>query len=312
MPLNSDSFVDRNKLLIIGDSILKNVDPRGLLSTVDVVSMSGAKVNDVSIRLHATDLSCYKKVILYIGGNDLSGGKPLVTLMDELKHLKSYLMQQGCIVHMSTVAPRKDVDVFQLNKAIEGLSRQFSVHLHKSFVFGDGLVAEQYYYRDGIHLNRKGTSLLVRRINAYVTIIKTQPLGTSPGNNQNRRFQPSPVYPRRPSVNHNMRRLHRYRNHYANGPAWPGDGSIQRNPRYLNNMQTSGNGRYNRQSGYTIPTQERRTGSSMNTGNGRKIYNDNYTGSDSYFHGNKSPEYRIFCEFCNMNTHSTEECGRRY
>ena len=198
---------------------------------VDVISLSGAKVKDVSRRLHATDLSIYKEIILYIGGNDVNNGNPLQEIMDELKKLTSYLIQQGCFVHLSTVAPRKDADVHPLNEAIKYQSRQFSIDevdhlsLHTSFVFGDGRVVEQHYHRDGIHLNRKGTSLLVRRINAYVPVIKTQLLGTSQGNYQNQKQQPSPLYPRRHGINQNIRQFNGYKNHDANGRARPGNGN---------------------------------------------------------------------------------------
>ena len=353
--VNSDSCENRHKILIIGDSILKHVDPNGLLSTVDVLSISGAKVSEVSHRLHATDLSFYKHVILYVGGNDVSAGKPLVRLMDELIKLTSYLTNQGCSVHISTVAPRKDVSVLPLNNEIEGLSRQFSIgeveymDLHKSFVYGDGLVVEQYYYRDEIHLNRKGTSLLVRRINEYVPIVKTQLPGARSGNKQNRRFQPASAYPHRSGVDPNMRRLDGYKNVDANGATWP-DRNIRQYAKYQNNMQHLGN----RQSAYPSPTHASYTGSSMNTGNRRQIYNDHqeqasayqYTGGDfyqgrplrshpqrpriernysvkcpdnnknfegrNYTHGNRPSEYRVFCEICNMNNHSTDECVRRY
>ena len=225
--------------------------------------------------------------------------------------MTSYLKRQGCSIHVSTVAPRKDVDVDQLNDAVRNQLRQLSgekldcIDIHKSFVFGDGLAVDQYYHRDGVHLNRKGTSVLVRRMNDFVPIIKTQQTETVAVNQQNQRTQPATIsHVRSPGIKLNMPRRAIYRNDDANRLEQQGNRHTQQYPGYANNKRPSGNSLYytnGRQSTYPV-----HTGSNMPNGRGRHMHNNNnnnnnnpshqYFGSNAY-EGETMRSYAVRPEF---------------
>ena len=61
-------------------------------------------------RVQQTDLRDFSDVIQYVGGNDVSGGKPLETLRQELHDVVLYLRDQHCRVHLCTVCPRSDTE----------------------------------------------------------------------------------------------------------------------------------------------------------------------------------------------------------
>ena len=61
-----------NRTLIVGDSLLKGVNTRGLINGVTVCAKSGAKIKDIWAELSVYDLSTFENIFICVGGNDSS------------------------------------------------------------------------------------------------------------------------------------------------------------------------------------------------------------------------------------------------
>lgn len=200
---NRQIYIERKrKTLIIGDSILKGIQTRGLNHDVIVKTLRGKKVKDVFDVLRSNSnlqrsshklqdrqergsnlLDDVRTVVLYVGGNDVASGKSATTVGSEYSDLVSYLQQKGCDVKVCTVCPRKDVDVERLNEELANMAEETNAQLidcGRSFVTGNGLAVPIFYMRDGIHLSKLGTSNLLRLINTAVVILKARDYSTLP------------------------------------------------------------------------------------------------------------------------------------
>lgn len=65
----------KEKTLIIGDSLMRGIQKRGLAADVEIKTLPGAKLDEVARRLNEYDLSNFSNIIIYIGGNDVASGK---------------------------------------------------------------------------------------------------------------------------------------------------------------------------------------------------------------------------------------------
>ncbi|KAH3861592.1 hypothetical protein DPMN_024525 [Dreissena polymorpha] len=104
-----------------------------------------------------------------LGGNDAASGSARSTLYNDLNSLILDIRRksESCAVYLCTVCPRIDTDVLPLNELLKRTGEDLEVRIvdcHQAFVFGNENTARNYYHRDGIHLNTKGTSALVTAI----------------------------------------------------------------------------------------------------------------------------------------------------
>jgi hypothetical protein len=165
----------REKTLIIGDSVIKGIQQKGLNDKIDIKKCSGAKIKDISNSLDNLDMGPYSNVIIHVGGNDVSGGKRHETSYQELLEITVKLQEQQRRVFLCTVCPRQDVDISQLNRNIRRICQETGAYLieaYQAFVYGNGDTVEQYFSSDGIHLNMHGSRTLVATINKCIQIIK--------------------------------------------------------------------------------------------------------------------------------------------
>lgn len=178
------SHTQRTKTLIIGDSILKEIDRRGVNPNVEVISLSGATVDRVAQTLSRMDVTQFQHVVLYIGGNNVSSGQHILDVYKELKLLVSTLQKSQCTVYVCTLSPRSDVDVIPWNDAIKQLCEELStecINCYESFIYGNGDAVRNFYHRDNVHLSRQGTSNLLHTINRYSTIMTRRNGRVTPG-----------------------------------------------------------------------------------------------------------------------------------
>lgn len=160
--------------LIIGDSILKGINIRGLDGTVRVKTLPGAQTGDILQHLRSSDLSKYANVVLHVGGNDVASGKPHAALRANFKEITSYLRESSCSTYLCSICPRRDVDVRGANSIIEEICQIDNVSFidnYNSFVFGNGTMVRDNYLRDEIHLQARGTRVLLQNINSSVCIL---------------------------------------------------------------------------------------------------------------------------------------------
>ncbi|KAH3827112.1 hypothetical protein DPMN_129041 [Dreissena polymorpha] len=106
-----------DKTLIIGNSILSGINRRGLNKNTHIKTLPGRKIKDIRLTLDSWDMTKYKNVIIYIGGN-AEGGDPRKAYR-EIKQLLHELNGHNCAVYLCTVAPRRDADVVPLSDIIK-------------------------------------------------------------------------------------------------------------------------------------------------------------------------------------------------
>ena len=164
-----------NRTLIIGSSIVKAINPRGLDTHVDRYSCPGAIIPDIGAKINQIDMGQYSNVVVYVGGNDVSSGKRLDASHTELYRLTRHIQSHQCRVHLCTVSPRQDADVTYYNEAVRAVCNETGADLidtFDAFVYSDGGMAKQFFMRDGVHLSRYGSQTLVRLIHRHIHIVK--------------------------------------------------------------------------------------------------------------------------------------------
>ena len=179
VPLQTANNKGTAKTLIIGSSVLKGIQTKGLTDT-HVCTNRGADINRLIEVVESRDISQYKNIVVHIGGNDFSNG-------DSLRHIRNnyesllYLIKDKSDTHsvimLSSVTPRYGLNVSPVNEVIMDLCEQFNLQfIDHGFSFYDknGKVNNGLYYTDGIHLSKKGTATFLRDINSYVSILKNQ------------------------------------------------------------------------------------------------------------------------------------------
>ena len=80
--------------LLIGDSVLHGINPKGLKSIVYKQSVSGAKIDTVLSDIKRFDLNMFSSIIVYVGGNDVSSGTDLELFENKHDHLLNYIKKK--------------------------------------------------------------------------------------------------------------------------------------------------------------------------------------------------------------------------
>ena len=117
----------REKTLIIGDSIVNGVNPRGLKQNIQVITCRGKQAIDISTKLQTMNLNSFKQIIIYAGGNDAANGTPLPTVYEELLGLSKKLSKK-CKTYLCTVCPRTDIEVTPVNDILKQVCEQSRPH----------------------------------------------------------------------------------------------------------------------------------------------------------------------------------------
>ncbi|XP_053384722.1 uncharacterized protein LOC128550211 [Mercenaria mercenaria] len=165
------------KTLLLGDSIFRDIQAKGLSENTEIRTISGGKVRQVNARLRQWLVADLGSVVIYIGGNDVASDEKEDSLYRQLEEGIEAVRRDNpyCEIYICTVCPRTDCNVRELNKLLVKLSENTDVNLIQSydkFVYGDGSTIQDYYHPDGIHLNKKGTSILVKTIDKSIRIVR--------------------------------------------------------------------------------------------------------------------------------------------
>ena len=124
----------------------------------------------------SNDMSNWERCILYVGVNDAADQCVLKSCHDELWVMINYIRTRyACKISICSACPRADSDVIPINDMMRQLCENNNVDLidtYSPFIYGDGDRARYYYYRDGIHLNKAGSSMLVTTIDKHVSVTK--------------------------------------------------------------------------------------------------------------------------------------------
>lgn len=190
MNTTHDMCQPRVNTLLIGSSILKGIRTRGLKQTVNVSTNRGAQARDILGVLKQTNLNKYNNIVVYAGGNDVSNGRTLNEITNDLTEIIQICKEQSCEVYVCTLCPRKDTDIVPLNDHIQQISNIHgakTIDIYTAYVYGNGSPAVHYFQRDGIHLNNNGTRTLVRCLDKTVPIVRRNDVPQGSGNDSVRR-----------------------------------------------------------------------------------------------------------------------------
>ena len=163
------------KTLIIGSSIIRNLDPASMTNT-DVVCMRSAKIADINGELKEIKRTCpnrYEHAILVCGGNDCAVADPQMNAIAEsYKDLITTAQTTAHKVTVSSVPPRLKPQhapdaISSLNAALQEMTVDMSVSFannHDLFHLQNGDINDGYLHNDKIHLNQSGADALVKSI----------------------------------------------------------------------------------------------------------------------------------------------------
>ena len=72
---NRSSPQQQNKVLFLGESIIKDVNPKGLKSGIHKNSKIGGNIQTMIEEVRLYDLKAFSAVIIYAGGNNVASGE---------------------------------------------------------------------------------------------------------------------------------------------------------------------------------------------------------------------------------------------
>ena len=160
------TFTRPKETLIIGSSIVRDVKANKLQSTT-VRSHSGARVNTIRNKIQEMDLAPYSKIVLQVGGNDISSRRPVRRVIEDYDALITEIRGKTdgrADVFVSGIPPRVDVNVVHLNNALVDLCEAHNVTFIRqlnSFIDSYGYVKLNLYQLDDLHLSNRGTVQLL-------------------------------------------------------------------------------------------------------------------------------------------------------
>ena len=162
----------KKKLLLIGDSLIRDIDSEKLDNT-DVIILPGGRVEDALKHLELVEESLCN-VYLCIGTNDCSKeATNIEKIRDCYLKLVSTAQKKAENVIISCIPPRLDSElnrqkVESLNAGLVSLCTETGstfVEQNDSFLLKHGEVNDGYLLSDGLHLSKQGLQRLVKNLN---------------------------------------------------------------------------------------------------------------------------------------------------
>ena len=165
------------QILLIGDSIISGINPKGLKENVHRDGIPGASVDCILKEVKVFDLSQFSHIIIYVGGNNASKGTDTEYFEEKYDQLLDYIQNKNnkCKVLVVSSCPRGDSDTTEVNSIIHRLAEEYQmtfVDAYYAFHNKHGEVIERYYSKDSIHLSTSGIKRLLGTINNFVEIVQ--------------------------------------------------------------------------------------------------------------------------------------------
>ena len=166
------------KVLLIGDSIISPVNPRGLKKEVFKHSISGAKIDHIFDQSNIFNMNQFSDIIIFVGGNDASSGTDIEYFQELYEQVILNIKKdnESCQIYLCNMSPRRDADTVEVNEAIHSLCQDHNltmVDINKAFHDKRGKVIERYYDDDLIHLSTSGTKRLLGEIEEIINIVES-------------------------------------------------------------------------------------------------------------------------------------------
>ena len=165
-----------DQILLIGDSLISKVNPKGLAPNVIKNGISGGNIDKISSQIKVYDIRKFSHVIIYVGGNDASSGTDVEYFEEKFDQVIQHIKESNnqCKIVLCTSCPRGDTCVSEVNNIIQSLTQDHGIGLidqNKAFHNKHGNIITGYYESDSIHPSTSGVKRLVGTINQEVTIV---------------------------------------------------------------------------------------------------------------------------------------------
>ena len=172
---NDSSKLKRNNVIIVGDSILNNIDEK-LLTTknkyVKVYALSGATTTELVAFLRPLANTKPGKMIIHCGTNDLCDCTP-DNVVDNLLNIKAVInsISPETVVIFSNLTLRTDLDSLaekakRVNSKLEEVCKRDNI-----FIVDNSNIDKRGLSAKGLHLNRSGEARLAMNFKAKLRSI---------------------------------------------------------------------------------------------------------------------------------------------
>ena len=166
-PLHEEKGIEdlSNKVVIIGDSMLNNINSRGLSKSkeVDVLNFPGATNSDVLTKIDDVLNKKPASLIVHVGTNDLIID---INLLSNVKKIvnKTNKTSPNTVLSFSSIIFRKGKKNFEktradINSRLKNLCRQININL-----ISNVNIKEEHLGIKKLHLNMKGNSIFAKKI----------------------------------------------------------------------------------------------------------------------------------------------------
>ena len=168
-----------NRTLLIGDSLLSGVNKKGLKDDVHCQPLPGATIEIIKDKISMFDISKFKNVVIYVGGNDAANSDNTETFIKRYKDVITSIKKKNkdCRIYLCSSCPRGDAEVHKFNGEIEKLATENSVRfidIYPAFYDkNEDLRTKFYGLKDWIHLSNSGTKRLLGTIDRVIPIVSS-------------------------------------------------------------------------------------------------------------------------------------------
>ena len=157
------------KVVIIGDSMLNNINSRGLSKSkeVDVLNFSGATSADIVSKIDDVLNKKPASLIVHVGTNDLTNDVNLLTNAKKIVN-KVNQTSPNTVLTFSNIIVRKDKKNLEKTRAdtnsrLKNFCRQKEINL-----ISNDNIKEDHLGIKKLHLNRKGNSVFAKNLLNYI------------------------------------------------------------------------------------------------------------------------------------------------
>ena len=158
-----------NEVVIIGDSMLNNINSRGLSKSkeVDVLNFPGATSSDVFTKIDDVLNKKPASLIVHVGTNDLTND---INLLSNVKKIvnKTNKTSPNTVLTFSSIIFRKDKKNLEKTRAdtnsrLKHFCRQKNINL-----ISNDNIKEEHLGIKKLHLNRKGNSIFAKNLLNFI------------------------------------------------------------------------------------------------------------------------------------------------
>ena len=155
----------------MGDSIIKNIDPRGLSrrNRTSVKSYSGDTSRDMIDFVKPAARRRPKGIIIHAGTNDLRRyeTKSILESLLNIAKVIHWISSETKVSFSSIIKRNGDVQLNIKVNEVNKLLKESCLELGYSYIDND-VVEFSCLNRSGLHLNRKGDAFLAKNLNSHL------------------------------------------------------------------------------------------------------------------------------------------------